>query len=254
MNREELLNVAAEAGGLLLRSGAEIYRVEESMHRIFEAYGVRDGNVFAIPSCINVTINTDGGAPLTRVMRILDRQTNLDHVDRANDVCRRICWEKPSYEEAMALLDSVRRRPVYGLPAQLLASPLVGFFFCLFFGGSLLDSVWAALCSVAMRLLLAWLERWHVNAFFCNLMGGAVSGFITMAAVLLGFAVNTDKIIIGALMNLVPGIVITTFMRDMMAGDVVAGLIRFSESLLVATAIALGVGVSLMLPRLIFGV
>ena len=73
MNREELLNVAAEAGGLLLRSGAEIYRVEESMHRIFEAYGVRDGNVFAIPSCINVTINTDGGAPLTRVMRILGR-------------------------------------------------------------------------------------------------------------------------------------------------------------------------------------
>lgn len=31
MNREELLNVATEAGSLLLRSGAEIYRVEESM-------------------------------------------------------------------------------------------------------------------------------------------------------------------------------------------------------------------------------
>ena len=85
-------------------------------------------------------------------------------------------------------------------------------------------------------------------------MGGAVLGFVTVAAVSLGFSVSTDKIIIGALMNLVPGIVITTFMRDMMAGDVVAGLIRFSESLLVATAIALGVGVSLMLPRLLFGV
>ena len=152
------------------------------------------------------------------------------------------------------MLGEVRRRPVYGLPAQLLASPVVGFFFCLFFGGSLLDSVWAAVGSVAMRLLLAWLERWRVNAFFCNLMGGAVLGFVTVAAVSLGFSVSTDKIIIGALMNLVPGIVITTFMRDMMAGDVVAGLIRFSESLLVATAIALGVGVSLMLPRLLFGV
>ena len=63
-----------------------------------------------------------------------------------------------------------------------------------------------------------------------------------------------DTIIIGVLMNLVPGIVITTFMRDMMAGDVVAGLIRFCESLLVATAIALGVGAALMVPRLLFGV
>ena len=69
----------------LLRSGAEIYRVEESMHRIFEADGVHDGDVFAIPSCIYVTVNTPQGAPLTRVTRILDRQTNLDRVDRAND-------------------------------------------------------------------------------------------------------------------------------------------------------------------------
>ena len=127
MNREELLNVATEAGSLLLRSGAEIYRVEESMHRIFEAYGVHDGDVFAIPSCIYVTVNTPQGAPLTRVTRILDRQTNLDRVDRANDVCRRICREQPPYDKAMAMLGEVRRRPVYGLPAQLLASPVVGF-------------------------------------------------------------------------------------------------------------------------------
>ena len=254
MEHEDLLNVATEAGSLLLCSGAEIYRVEESMRRIFEAYGVRDSNIFAITSCIYVTINAPGGAPITRVKRILDRQTNLDRVDRANDVCRRICRERPSFEKARSMLDEVKARPVYGLAAQLAAAPLVGFFFCLFFGGSFEDGLWAALCSAVMRLLLYGLERLRVNAFFCNLFGGAVLGFITLGAVTLGFSVNTDKIIIGALMNLVPGIVITTFMRDMMAGDVVAGLIRFSESLLVATAIALGVGVSLMLPRLIFGV
>ena len=70
----------------------------------------------------------------------------------------------------------------------------------------------------------------------------------------MGLPSTPDKIIIGALMNLVPGIVITTFNARHDGGDVVAGLIRFCESLLVATAIALGVGISLMLPRLIFGV
>ena len=72
MEHEDLLNVATEAGSLLLCSGAEMYRVEESMRRIFEAYGVRDSNIFAIPSCIYVTINAPGGAPITRVKRILD--------------------------------------------------------------------------------------------------------------------------------------------------------------------------------------
>ena len=108
MEHEDLLNVATEAGSLLLCSGAEIYRVEESMRRIFEAYGVRDSNIFAIPSCIYVTINAPGGAPITRVKRILDRQTNLDRVDRANDVCRRICRERPSFEKARGMLDEVK--------------------------------------------------------------------------------------------------------------------------------------------------
>ena len=119
MEREELLNVATQAGSLLLCSGAEIYRVEESMTRIFEAYGVRDSNIFAIPSCIYVTINTPGGAPITRVKRILNRQTNLDRVDKANDVCRRICRECPSFEKAREMLAQVEARPVYGLGAQL---------------------------------------------------------------------------------------------------------------------------------------
>ena len=77
---------------------------------------------------------------------------------------------------------------------------------------------------------------------------------IAMLAVQMGFGANLDKIIIGALMNLVPGIVITSFMRDIMGGDLIAGLIRFVESLLVATAIAIGAGIALMVPRLIWGV
>ena len=170
------------------------------------------------------------------------------------ELCRRICREKPPLDEAQRLLQEVKARPDYSAAVKLAVSPMTGFFFCLFYGGGLSDAVWAGLCSVALRLLLWGLERLRVNSFFCNLLGGALSGGVAMAAVSLGLAQNADTIIIGVLMNLVPGIVITTFMRDMMAGDVVAGLIRFCESLLVATAIALGVGAALMVPRLLFGV
>lgn len=254
MEREELLNLAAEAGGLLLSNGAEIYRVEESMLRLFEAYGVTDGSVFAIPSCIYVTINSLGGRPVTRVKRIYRRQINLDRVDRANDVCRRICRERPPYREASRRLREVEGRKTYGFLPQLAAFALVGFAFTLFYGGTMADALCAALCSAVMKLAGGALERFQVNSFFTNMVASGLGALVAIAAVSLGLAANSDKIIIGALMNLVPGIVITTFMRDMMAGDVVAGLIRFAESLLVATAIALGVGAALMAPRLLFGV
>ncbi|MBE6829957.1 MAG: threonine/serine exporter family protein, partial [Ruminococcaceae bacterium] len=46
----------------------------------------------------------------------------------------------------------------------------------------------------------------------------------------------------------------TSFMRDLIAGDLMAGLIRFTESMLVATAIAIGAGIALTMTRMIWGV
>ena len=50
-----LLDVAAELGYTLAISGAETFRVEESISRIMDAYGV-EAEVFAIPNCLHVSI------------------------------------------------------------------------------------------------------------------------------------------------------------------------------------------------------
>lgn len=55
-------------------------------------------------------------------------------------------------------------------------------------------------------------------------------------------------------MNLVPGIAITDFMRDIIAGDMIAGILRFVESILVAAAIAIGAGIALIAIRTFMGV
>ena len=91
MNYDDLISAATDVGYLLLRNGAEIYRVEDSMQRIFRAYGVETGEVFAIPTCIFVTITTPEGKSITKIKRLYTRGTDLDKVDQANDLCRRIC-------------------------------------------------------------------------------------------------------------------------------------------------------------------
>lgn len=65
MNNDELLEITTEIGWRLLQSGAEIYRVEESIRRMLEAYGFPEAEVFSIPSCIIVTINDETGHALT---------------------------------------------------------------------------------------------------------------------------------------------------------------------------------------------
>ena len=254
MDYDRLILMASDLGHLLLSSGAEIYRVEESMNRILIAYGVEQNDVFAIPNCIFITITTPGGKTITKIRRVHRRANNLDRVDRANDLCRRICREKTPLETAEKEIRGIAARPVHGLFMQTVAFCLVSFFFTLFWGGVLADAVCSIVCSVCMKGILLMSTRLRAYDFLTNLLSSAAAAFIATAAVGLGLAVNYDKIIIGALMTLVPGITITTFMRDIMAGDLVAGLQRLTESLLVATAIALGVGLVLMVPRLIWGV
>lgn len=254
MNYDDLITLTTDVGCLLLANGAEIYRVEESMQRIFRAYGVNTGEIFAIPTCINVTITTPAGKPVTLIRRIPVRGTNLDKVERGNDLCRRICRDRLDFKEVRRELEKINRRPVYGLGFQILAFAMVAFFFTLFYGGDFTDAYWAMFCGAVIKIVCHNMNRFHANPFFVNIVASFAAAALAMAAAQFNFALDTDKVIIGALMNLVPGIAITSFMRDLIAGDLMAGLIRFTESVLVATAIAIGAGIALTLTRMIWGV
>ena len=56
-NREkEVMEVSLQAGHLLLENGAEISRVEETMDRICNYYGVRSGNALVLSNGIFTTV------------------------------------------------------------------------------------------------------------------------------------------------------------------------------------------------------
>ena len=251
MEYDSLLNTAVDVGYLLLENGAETYRVEESIRRIVHAYGVPQVDVFAIPSCIITTMCDEQGHSITKIKRILSRETNLDKVERVNDLCRRICRDTPDFAQVKQQLEQVRTRSMYSLPVLLLAYVLAGFSFTLVFGGNFADALCAAVCSVAIKLVSFQMERFRTNSFFTNIVCSAVTAAIAALGVSLGLAANMDKIIIGTLMNLVPGVAITNAMRDIIAHDLVSGLTRLTEALLTATAMALGAGIALTLMRML---
>lgn len=254
MNYTDLVNTAVETGYLLVSNGGEIYRAEESMQRIFRAYGVNSGEVFAIPNLIEVTVRTPDGKPITQIKRVPQRTTNLDRVEQVNALCRHICSDRPRLSEIRAELNRIGERPTLSFPMQTLAYAMAAAAFTLFYGGSPQDAVVALFCGAAIRLTIHFLERFQVNSFFVNMAASFVAAAIALTAANFDVALSYDKIIIGALMNLVPGIAITNFMRDIIAGDLFAGILRLTESVLVATAIALGAGIALMGTRMFLGV
>lgn len=247
MDHDKLLNLGTELGILLMRSGAEIYRVEESVSRLLQAYG-QNAQVFAIPNCLIVSITTPEGHPMTRMSRISTHGTNIELLERCNDLCRQLCRKPLPVDEARILVD---RLPLEtpNLPSRvvLLGYVVAAAFFALFFNGGLGDCLSAALCGLAVGVCMLYGQRiTGSNAFFRTLVCAAVVSVVALLCVKLGLGTNLEYISIGTLMLLVPGRALTNAMREIMAGDVMSGVNRTAEVILMGSAIAIGTAIPLL--------
>lgn len=250
MDYNELAKVGAELGSLLIQYGAEIYRAEESMVRLFAAYGAQESQVFALTTCINVTVFKPGGEPVTRISRVQIRTFDLDKIDRLNDLCRRACAQYIPLWRLERALKHIEMGKVFSRPLQAAGLAGVAFAFALFFGGGLEEAAVSGLTGLAIFAIQELLNPFRPNLFFSTLLQSLCIGVLCIGGSYFFPGFQRDIAIIGAVMNLVPGIAITSFIRDLLSGDYLSGALRFMESMIVAGAIALGVGIVLFLTQL----
>ena len=187
-----LLDLATDLGYRLAMSGAETFRVEESINRLLSAYGI-PSETFAIPNCVTVSILTETGKPITRMRRIGVHGNDLDSVEKYNNLCRRICREKPEVSTAMKWLEEVdRARVVYSLPVVLLGCFLGAGGFAIFFGGDMLDALCSGFCGVLVGLINRLCEKLNVNPFFSTISAAFIMAVPAYLMGSVGICRNSD--------------------------------------------------------------
>ena len=240
MNYSALLDLATDLGYELAMSGAETFRVEDSINRILQTYGVQ-AEVFAIPNCLIVSMETPDGQPMTRMRRIGYHGNDLNGVENFIGLSRAICNRKPDPEEGQRWLDYVRtQKKTYSKTMYLLGNFLGAAGFALFFGGRIIDIFWSGLCGVVIGLMGKFMDKLKANQFFSTISSSFVMALLAYSISAFGLTPNVDTVIIGALMILVPGLLVTNAMRDIIYGDTNSGVNRIVQVLLIAMAIALG--------------
>lgn len=240
----KMLTVTLDIGDGLLRCGAEVHRVEDTLNRIAAAYGVVKCDVFVIISGMHATWRLSDGTTITETRRVHEYGGDLTLLEQYNDLSRRICREKPEPEEADALFRAVRDSEAPRLHKYRHIYPLFSMgaaaSFAIFFGGTALDGLASALGGLLVYLLSAPLQK----VFDSDLVRTLLNSFCTACFCILlchfGLGHNVDKVMIGTVMLLVPGVACTTAIRDMMAGDTISGLLRLCNALLTAAALACG--------------
>lgn len=253
MDYNTILNLVVDLGYELSISGAETFRIEDSMARIAASYGIK-AEVFSIPNYLIVSMLTEDGHPITRMRRIGYHGNNLDAVEKLNALSRRICSEHPAPETAMQWLEQVRNAiPYYSLPVYILGHFLGALGFSLLFGCGSTDMVMSGLCGVLGGLLNRFMDKMKVNPFFETIFSAFSMALLAYGLNTHGLVQNVNSVVIGALMILVPGLLFTNAMRDIIYGDTNSGITRFVQVLLISMGMALGTAVAWNTSALLWG-
>ena len=248
-----LADFAAQIGYRLAMAGAETFRVEDTIRRVLHAYGL-ECEVFAIPNSLTVSFEAANGKPLTILKRIGYHGNDLEALEQLNALSRRICREKPEVEVASEWLrQTVAQCRVYRPAIAYLGSFLGGLSFALVFGGSLRDCLWAGLMGLIIGCVNRFMDRVEANPFFSTIIASFLMAVPAYIAAGLGWLDNPDAAIIGALMILVPGLLITNSMRDIIYGDTNSGVMRIVQVFLSAFAIALGTAAAWRVTAPVYG-
>ena len=253
MEHDILLDLATDLGYELAMSGAETYRIEESVLRFLSAYGIA-AEVYSIPNLLIVSILSDHDHPVTRMRRIGQHGNDLDAVEQLTGLCRRLCFGKPEPEEALRLFQETKAaRRQYSVPAVYIGHFLGAAGFSAFYGGGLTDSLLAGVCGLVVGYITRGLAKRHSNAFFSTITSAFLMAFLAYGLGAAGLSPRPDMTIIGALMLLVPGLLFTNAMRDIIYGDTNSGVNRIVQVVLIGGALALGTGAAWQLTDFLWG-
>ena len=244
-----VLSLAMDLGKSMVKCGAEMNRVEETIIRVCYAYGMNRVEVFSIISMMTVTAFDEEGNDYTQSRRIYAYSNNLGRLEQLNALSRSICAEKPDVAEAQKDLEKINSAEKRFRFSACFGNALAAAAFAIFFGGSWRDALAAVPIAVMIYLMNSFIKARGINRLFFTAVCSALSGFFAIMFARLGLADNADMIMIGDIMLIIPGLMLINSMREMLCGDVMSGLMRFLESIIVALAIACGFAVPILLMK-----
>lgn len=245
MNAKEVLKIAVSAGEILLVSGAEVFRVEDTIIRVSKSYGI-DCECFVMPSGIFVSSIGNESEEISYVKRIKDRYTDLHRIELINTFSRRLETEPLPYDKAMEELAKIKSGPNFTFSLRLISAGIIAFVYTLIFKGMILDGLISATISMC---IYTYREKRNTGGFqYLQLMiSGIFAGAVTIGMSRIFPIINIDSTIIGSIMILVPGFAITNGIKDALYGDIMSSLSRIGEAIYVVVAVGIGVAITLLI-------
>lgn len=254
-NMNRVLHLAVDMGETLLKNGGEIFRVEETIEHVCKSFGVNNFDSFILSNGIFVTADENGEQIFAQIKHVPLSATHLGIVTEVNNLSREISAGQVGLSEAFGRMDEIKQMPPKRDYFRTLSAGLGGACFCFLLGGNVWESIITLMIDILLYIIVIFSERHSLSRMIRNIIGGAFITVLAISAGYLGlpFDIARDKIIIGSIMPLIPGMAFVNAIRDIANSDFISGTVRIIDALLVFVYIAIGVGCMLSMYNYILG-
>lgn len=238
-----MLDAVCLAARIMLESGGETYRAEETVEHMCRGFGMQHADVLALPTGLILTLS-DGEQTHTRLIRVRTRNTNLTRLDACNAVSRQVARGDMKAPDALAALHSIN---CSGAPRNvwiILFGALSAAFFCVMLGGKAEDFVVTLLCGLVIHGTLPLFHRCRVPGSIAGLFAGFLTAMLALVCNSI-YPIHLEPTISGAILPLLSGLATTNAIRDTIKGDLVSGSARITEAVLTAALLAVGICIAL---------
>lgn len=240
------MTVILLAGKILLSSGAEVSRVEDTMRRMAISMGYYNSQGYVINVFINFSLSSDHD---TRIIRIDKNITNLLKIFQVNSISRKLTSNRISIYEAhdnLKLIDHTTLSSA--LWKKVIAAGLISLSFLYLLGGTWQYVIITLLAGSIGYFIVEYMQSKSLTMFIPEFIGSFILGSIAiLGSKLLGVSGNLGSSIIASVMPIVPGVVITTAIQDLFSRHMLMFTAKFLEALVIAFAIGSGIAIAYLI-------
>ena len=241
MQNIDELETVLYAGNLLLSSGAEIYRAEETMHRIADAMQIKDMDAYVTNRGIFASGNVPGKGIESRIMSVPDKELNIDKIEAVNELSREFCSNRMDLSYLKASLQNIANMGEQNVGERILSYFLGAGCFSYAIGTSFRDSLCAAIIGSLVGFYMIWSKYRIKSRVLITIIASVLTAVLSNLCVAIGLGSQLSFIIIGAMMDLVPGVAFVNSVREFSQNNFATGQTLLTSALLTCVSMASGV-------------
>lgn len=240
-----LMYFTLKVGVMMLEEGGETSRVEDTMIRMCRSRGLEEVYPYVTPTVVQLTSNADDNYAFS--YRVTNRGIHLEKISRINQLSRDFTSKKINLDEAEKRLEEIKFIPSFTNFKKIIWAGIISGSFAILFLGDYKDLVGAFIAGIIGQIVYFYINRVSKTPYISFILSSFVIGIIAVFFSRHLLFTSVEKVISGALMPTVPGIALTNSVRDLISTDLVSGVSRLMDALIIAMVMAFGVGAGITL-------